>query len=60
MAKVTWSLATDPNDPIFKGGYVVSTHNRRIRESTNAAEKSIEETPPTKVIDSEDPDDEKK
>ena len=29
MAKVTWSLATDPNDPIFKGGYVVSTHNRR-------------------------------
>ena len=29
MAKVTWSLATDPNDPIFNGGYVVSSHNRR-------------------------------
>ena len=29
MAKVTWSLATDPNDPIFTGGYVVSSHNRR-------------------------------
>ena len=28
MAKVTWSLATDPNDPIFNGGYVVSSHNR--------------------------------
>ena len=60
MAKVTWSLANDPNDPIFNSGYVVSTHNRRIRERTNAAEKSIEETPPTKVIDSEDLDDEKK
>lgn len=60
MAKVTWSLANDPNDPIFKGGYVVSSHNRRIRERTDAAEKSIEDTPPTKVIDSEDLDDEKK
>ena len=60
MAKVTWRLATDPNDPIFNGGYVVSSHNRRIRERTDAAEKSIEETPPTKVIDSEDLDDEKK
>ena len=29
MAKVTWSLATDPNDPIFNDGYVVSSHNRR-------------------------------
>ena len=29
MAKGRWSLATDPNDPIFTGGYVVSTHNRR-------------------------------
>ncbi len=60
MAKGTWRLATDPNDPIFNGGYVVSSHNRRIRERTDAAEKSIEETPPTKVIDAEDLDDEKK
>jgi len=28
VAKGTWSLATDPNDPIFNGGYVVSSHNR--------------------------------
>ena len=28
MAKGTWRLATDPNDPIFNGRYVVSSHNR--------------------------------
>jgi hypothetical protein len=28
MAKVTWSLVTDPNDPIFTRRYVFSHHNR--------------------------------
>lgn len=29
MAKVTWRLADDPNDPIYTGGYVISSHNGR-------------------------------
>ncbi len=29
MAKGTWRLADDPNDLIYTGGYVVSSHNRR-------------------------------
>ena len=29
MAKGTWRLADDPNDPIYTGGYVISSHNRR-------------------------------
>jgi N-formylglutamate deformylase len=29
MAKGTWRLADDPNDPIYTGGYVISSHNGR-------------------------------
>lgn len=29
MAKGTWRLADGPNDPIYTGGYVVSSHNGR-------------------------------
>jgi N-formylglutamate deformylase len=29
MAKVRLILANDPNDPIYTGGYVISSHNRR-------------------------------
>ena len=28
MAKGTFRLANDPNDPIYTGGYIVSSHNR--------------------------------
>ena len=59
MAKVKWVLANDPNDPLFKGGYVVSSHNRRIRERTDALDKlSNEKLPTVKVIDIEELDDE--
>ena len=34
MAKGTWSLATDPNDPIFSGKHVISSHNYRKNRST--------------------------
>ena len=27
MAKVTWTLASSPDDPIFNGKYVISSHN---------------------------------
>ena len=27
MAKGTWTLATSPNDPIFNGKCVISSHN---------------------------------
>ena len=36
MAKVTWSLATDPNDPIFTGKWVISSHNYRKNGSKQA------------------------
>ncbi|MEY3668288.1 MAG: hypothetical protein RL572_1828 [Pseudomonadota bacterium] len=35
MAKGTWSLANDPNDPIFSRRYVVSSHNRRLTTLPN-------------------------
>ena len=59
MAKVKRILATDPNDPLFKGGYVVSTHNQRIRERTGAVERpSNEKLDASTVIDVEELDDE--
>jgi len=35
MAKVKWTLANSPNDPIFNGGYVISSHNKRSETDTN-------------------------
>ncbi|MDA1245007.1 MAG: hypothetical protein O3B02_08415 [Proteobacteria bacterium] len=35
MAKGTWRLADDPNDPIYTGGYVISSHNRRRLNGTD-------------------------
>ena len=59
MAKVKWRLANDPNDPLFKGGYVVSSHNQRIRERTDAVERlSNEKMDAATVIDVEVLDDE--
>ena len=59
MAKVKWILANDPNDPLFKGGYVVSSQNPRIRERTDAVERlSNEKTDAATVIDVEELDDE--
>ena len=59
MAKVKWILANDPNYPLFKGGYVVSTHNQRIRERTDAVERlSNEKLNAATVIDVEELDDE--
>ena len=59
MAKGKWILADDPSDPLFNGGYVVSSHNRRIRERTDALDKlSNEKLPTVKVIDVEELDDE--
>ena len=59
MAKVKWILANDPNDPLFKGGYVVSSHNQRIRERTDAVERlSNEKVHAATVIDLEALDDE--
>ena len=59
MAKGKWRLANDPNDPLFKGGYVVSSHNQRIRERTDAVERlSNEKTDAATVIDVEELDDE--
>lgn len=59
MAKVKWRLANDPNDPLFKGGYVVSSHNQRIRERTDAVERpSNEKLHAATVIDLEELDDE--
>ena len=59
MAKVKWRLANDPNDPLFKGGYVVSSHNQRIRERTDAVERlSNEKMDAATVIDGEVLDDE--
>ena len=59
MAKVKWILANDPNDPLFKGGYVVSSHNQRIRERTDAVERlSNEKLNAVTVIDVEELDDE--
>ena len=52
MAKVKWRLVNDPNDPLFKGGYVVSSHNQRIRERTDAVERlSNEKLHAATVID---------
>ena len=59
MAKVKWRLVNDPNDPLFKGGYVVSSHNQRIRERTDAVERlSNKKLRAATVIDSEELDDE--
>ena len=59
MAKGKWILANDPNDPLFKGGYVVSTHNQRIREHTDALERlSNEKLNAATMIDVEELDDE--
>ena len=59
MAKVKWILANDPNDPLFKGGYVVSSQNPRIRERTDAVERlSNEKMDAATVIDVEELDDE--
>ena len=59
MAKVKWILANDPNDPLFTGGYVVSSHNQRIRERTDAVERlSNEKMDAATVIDVEELDDE--
>ena len=59
MAQVKWILANDPNDPLFKGGYVVSTHNQRIREHTDALERlSNEKLNAATMIDVEELDDE--
>ena len=59
MAKGKWRLANDPNDPLFKGGYVVSSHNQRIRERTDAVERlSNEKLNAATVIDVEELDDE--
>ena len=59
MAKGKWILADDPNDPLFKGGYVVSTHNQRIRERTGAVERlSNEKLDASTVIELEELDDE--
>lgn len=59
MAKVKWRLANDPNDPLFKGGYIVSSHNQRIRERTDAVERlSNKKLRAATVIDSEELDDE--
>ena len=59
MAKVKWILASDPNDSLFKGGYVVSSHNQRIRERTDAVERlSNEKLNAATVIDVEELDDE--
>ena len=61
MAKVKWVLANDPNDPLFKGGYVVSSHNQRIRERTDAVERlSNEKLNAATVIDEEKLGDKKK
>ena len=40
MAKVTWSLATDPNDPIFTGKWVISSRNYR-KNGSKPADPSI-------------------
>ena len=59
MAKVKWILANDPNDPLFKGGYIVSSQNPRIRECTDAVERlSNEKMDAATVIDVEELDDE--
>ncbi|MDB9969042.1 hypothetical protein OAE08_05175 [Gammaproteobacteria bacterium] len=59
MAKVKWILANDPNDPLFKGGYVVSSQNPRIRERTDAVERlSNEKLNAATVTDAEKLDDE--
>ena len=59
MAKLKWILANDPNDPLFKGGYVVSSHNQRIRERTDVVERlSNEKMDAATVIDVEELDDE--
>ena len=59
MAKGKWILADDPNDPLFKGGYVVSSRNQRIRERTDAVERlSNEKLHAATVIDVEALDDE--
>jgi len=36
MTKVKWSLATDPNDPIFSGKWVISSRNYRKNGSKPA------------------------
>ena len=59
MAKGKWILADDLNDPLFKGGYVVSSHNQRIRERTDVVERlSNEKMDAATVIDVEELDDE--
>ena len=59
MAKGKWILANDPNDPLFKGGHVVSSHNQRIQERTDAVERlSNEKLNAATVIDVEELDDE--
>jgi len=59
VAKVKCRLVNDPNDPLFKGGYVVSSHNQRIRERTDAVERlSNEKLHAATVIDVEELEDE--
>ena len=54
MAKGTWSLATDPNDPIFTGKWVISAHNFR-KNGSKAADpiKADDEKENEKTVDSE-------
>jgi len=40
MTKVKWSLATDLNDPIFTGKWVISSRNYR-KNGSKAADPSI-------------------
>ena len=42
MAKVTWSLATDPNDPIFTGKWVISSRNYRKNGSKPADPSTVD------------------
>ena len=41
MAKGTWSLATDPNDPIFTGKWVISPRNYRKNGSKPADPSTV-------------------
>ena len=43
MAKVTWSLATDPNDPIFTGKWVISSRNYRKNGSKPADPSTVDD-----------------
>ena len=54
MAKGTWSLATDPNDPIFTGKWIFSSQNYR-KNGSKAADpiKADHEKEDEKAVDSE-------